>query len=294
MVAFQHIYSDLIQSLKQDLAAGRAGRLLSISAHGLWPRPTRYYERSGWAGQLEWHGEPVLDGPCTNAFAHFVNLVLYLAAGEAGAFATPSHLAGELYRARPDLSAYDAGSLTGSFDTGIRFFIGFSHASSNLSPVAIHIHGDKEMLSLDKDCETLRWDQSMPIQGNDGRENLRRAFLAFANGDRLQNKTPLEAIRAYVLSTNLMFLSSGGIHTIPAGFVRPIKQGTKDAIFEIENIGSIFQQCATGLVPFSQIPVPWAKKTPLLESSRFSEDELRRTLRLSARGTQASTTLVTR
>ncbi len=108
------------------MVAGRIGQILSISAHGLWPRTTAYYKRSTWAGQLAWQRRPVLDGPCTNAFAHFINLVLYLAGSAESQFAMPVQLTGEAYRARPGLPSYDTGCLAGSLENEIRFFIGFS------------------------------------------------------------------------------------------------------------------------------------------------------------------------
>jgi len=281
MVAFQHIYSGLIHRLKQDVAAGDAGRLLSISAHGLWPRTTGYYQRSGWAGQLEWNGKPVLDGPCTNACAHFVNIALYLAGDKLETFAMPSEVTGETYRARPGLPGYDTGCLTGTFAGGARFFIGFSHAVSTSSPVQIHIRGEKKTLCLLDDCETLRSGDGVLTKGDDGRDSMRRAFLAFAGGDRTQNRTPLHAMKAYVLATNMMFLSSGGIHTIPGEYVRAIDPETDRAIFAIENIASIFQECSSQFAPFYATSAPWAKKSHSIASPHFSEATMKLMLGMS-------------
>jgi predicted dehydrogenase len=158
MVGFQHVYSNLVQNLKQDLVRGRIGQLQSVAAHGLWPRSTSYYERSFWAGQLAWRGRPVLDGPCTNGMAHFVNLALYLAGEHQGTFASPGQLAGELYRARPELATYDTGCLSGNFDNGVRCFFGFSHASDQHMLVQLRLTGTDGSVLLTDDCETLRYD----------------------------------------------------------------------------------------------------------------------------------------
>lgn len=281
MVAFQHIYSELIHNLKRELLAGRAGKLLSITAHGLWPRPSAYYQRAGWAGQVKWHGRPVLDGPCTNAMAHYLNVVFHLAGDKPDSFAIPSEVVGEAYRARPGLPSYDTGCLTGSFDSGIRFFLGFTHAASGNSPVEIRICGDRETLSIGNDCQTLKSKDGSLTQENNPADNLRHAFLAFATGDSSRNRTPLRAMRAYVLATNLMFLSSGGIHTIPPGHVRPVEPETDRAIFEIENIASHLRQCADQVVPLCKTSAPWAKKTPSLAASRFSEEEMALVMHLS-------------
>ncbi|GAT35190.1 hypothetical protein TSACC_3254 [Terrimicrobium sacchariphilum] len=36
------------------------------------------HHRADWAGQFKWLGRALLDGPCTNAFSHYINLALHL------------------------------------------------------------------------------------------------------------------------------------------------------------------------------------------------------------------------
>ena len=274
MVAFQNIYSDLIGDLKRELVAGRIGRLRSISAFGLWPRPDSYYRRSGWAGQIAWRGHPVLDGPCTNGMAHFINLSLYLAGDKTGSYAMPAYLAGETYRARPDIPSYDTGCLNGQLEGGAKCFMGFTHATSALSPVEIRLVGTEGTLQLVQDCRVLRSEDGRLAQGNDGSENLRRAFVEFVRGDASQNRTPLSAMRPYVLATNLMFQSSGGIHPVPGEFVRRIETESDGALFDIGDVLPAFRQCAGELVPLHESGTPWARETPTLAASEFSEVEL--------------------
>jgi len=273
MVAFQHIYSGLIRKLKQDLVAGCIGRITSISAHGLWPRHTGYYERAAWAGLLEWDGKVVLDGPCTNGFAHFVNIVLYLAGDEADAFAMPVQVSGEAYRARPGLQTYDTGCLSGSLDNDVRFFIGFSHTAAEASPVKVQLQGAEGKLSLLEDCLTLQSEDGRGIRGDDGRDNLRRAFTAFASGDASQNKTPLCAMRPYVMATNLMLCSSGGIHQIPEEYVQTVNTGI-ETVFVVENIADYLAQGARQIAPLCKTPARWAQKGHSLLAANFSEADL--------------------
>jgi predicted dehydrogenase len=282
MVAFQHIYSDLIGNLKQELVAGRIGQILSISAQGIWPRLTAYYRRSAWAGQLAWRGQAVLDGPCTNAFAHYINLVLYLAGDKEDLFAMPVQLAGEAYRARPDFPTYDTGCLTGSLESDVRFFIGFSHAASDLCPVEIRIWGTDGELCLMEATETSQSGGIRLIRWDEGRETLRRAFIAFASGDASKNKTPLCAMKAYLLATNLMLFPSGGIHQISDEHVHSLAAGTENGVFAVEKIDAFLAQSARQIAPLCQTPEPWAQKTPSLLASSFSEAELIQTLRLFA------------
>jgi predicted dehydrogenase len=292
MVGFQHVYSNLVQNLKQDLVRGRIGQLQSVAAHGLWPRSTSYYERSFWAGQLAWRGRPVLDGPCTNGMAHFVNLALYLAGEHQGTFASPGQLAGELYRARPELATYDTGCLSGNFDNGVRCFFGFSHASDQHMLVQLRLTGTDSSVLLTDDCETLRYDDGEVVFGDCGRNEMRVAFVDFANGNSTRNKTPLHATSDYLLATNMMMQSAGGIHTIPQSYIQPIDIGTDDGIYSIENLGAYFARAAEGQTSLREILVPWAQRIAPLSAGEFSEDELARIYGLSSSAAKAELELV--
>ncbi len=274
MVAFQNVYSDLIGDLKRELVDGRIGTLRSISAHGLWPRPADYYRRSGWAGQLVWRGLPVFDGPCTNGMAHFVNLALHLAGDKITAFARPAHLAGEVYRARPDLPSYDTACLTGTTDNGVNFFMGFSHASSALSPVTLCLRGTQGSLQLVEDCRSIRSEDGGLKCGNDGSECLQRRFVEFARGDATQNRTPLSSMRPYVVATNLMFQSSGGIHQIPDEYVRCVETNVHGSQFDIANVKTLFERCAAELIPLCATAAPWTREAPILSAGDHSEAAL--------------------
>lgn len=274
MVAFQHIYSELIGNLKRDLVDGRIGRILAVSAQGLWPRPSSYYGRAAWAGRLQWEGRAVFDGPCTNAMAHFVNLGFYLAGEEAESFGMPEEVSGELYRARPGLASYDTGCLAGHLKTGARFFMGFSHAGAELSPVELSIRGTNGNLLLLEDGQCLCREDGTRVPGDDGRDRMRRAFLRFAGGEGKENRTPLHALRPYVLATNLMLLSSKGVRDISGEYVTPVDPGTDRAIFEIGKIVPVLRQCAEQAIPFSQGSVPWARRSRSLNPGHFSVNEL--------------------
>jgi len=284
MVAFQHVYSDLTQNLKHELVDGRIGRIQSIAAHGLWPRPTAYYTRSVWAGQLTWRGRPVVDGPCTNGMAHFINLALYLAGSQPETFAMPVKLAGELYRARPGLPTYDTGCLSGHLEDGVRFFFGFSHASEQHVPVQARIVGSQGALILTDDCESLRYDDGEVLFGDSGRNELRQAFVAFARGDAVQNKTPLRSTYYYLLATNAMLLSSGGIHPIAESYLRAVKPETEDGIYSVNHLASYLAQSARALAPLRDVLVPWAQKVPSLSAADFAEEDLARLYGLSPSG----------
>lgn len=274
MVGFQHIYSDLIHNAKRWISEGALGRIKAITARGLWPRDTGYYSRSKWAGQLFWHGEPVFDGPCTNAMAHHVNIVHYLGGKDLNSFALPLEVTGEVYRARTDIQTYDTACLLGSFSDDTRFFIGFSHSSTVVQLVEMEIRGERGTWILKDNCSRLVRPNEEDIVGDDGRNGLRRSFIEFANGNTAANRTSIDHVRSYVLTTNLMLFSSKGVHPIPEKFVRVSSPSVKETVFEVDNLPSYLTTCFSNLQSFSQADIPWARKTEPVRSAEFSEEKL--------------------
>lgn len=273
MVAFQKLYSDLTAEAERVLGGSGFGRLQAVSAQGLWPRPDSYYHRTGWAGRLSWQGRPTLDGPCTNGFAHFIHLGFHLA-GAAGGDVGIAEVAGALYRARPDLESYDTGFLAGSCEDGAQFFMGFSHAGATPQPVELRLRGTLGEMVFSDDCCRLRWaGREIKSQTDDSRL-LRKNFLHFAGGDAARNRTPLSAMRAYVLATNLMVQSAGGIHSFDRAFVRGVTMDEFGTVFEVEGLPAVLRHCASDLTLPSRLAAAWARPSHAVRREAFSEEEL--------------------
>ncbi len=143
------------------------------------------------------------------------------------------------------------------------------------------IVGSQGALTLSDDCETLRYDDGEVLFGDSGRNELRQAFVAFARGDAAQNKTPLRSTYYYLLATNAMLLSSGGIHPIAESCIRPIHPGTDEGVYSVNHLASYLAQSAEALAPLREALVPWAQKVPSLPTSDFAEDDLARLYGLS-------------
>ena len=80
-VDYQFVYSPTTQWVLDKLTGGELGRLLEARVRISWPRSASYYARNAWAGQLRRaDGAWVLDGPATNATAHYLLQALYWAA----------------------------------------------------------------------------------------------------------------------------------------------------------------------------------------------------------------------
>jgi len=108
-VGFQHMADRDIRFIKQTILSGRLGKLQSIRFQGFWPRGDAYYGRNDWAGKIASPatGALILDSPANNAFAHYLNIALFLAADRLEATAEPVITAARLLRARRTIETFD-------------------------------------------------------------------------------------------------------------------------------------------------------------------------------------------
>lgn len=140
-VGFQDLYAPQAQRLKRALLDGAVGRIRSIRFLGLWPRPASYFSRNGWAGRLSAEGAAVLDSPLNNAFAHFVNLALFLAGPDFDRSAEVTGIEATLWRTN-DIESFDTGVVRARTDAGARMWFGASHATERTREPEIVIEGE--------------------------------------------------------------------------------------------------------------------------------------------------------
>ena len=107
-VGFQHFYEPATQKVKELLCSGAMGKILKTKLMGRWPRGDAYYQRNYWAGRIFGKHAPVLDSPFCNAFAHYVNMLLYLTGSDREKAAVPMLESAELSRSR-DIENFDTG-----------------------------------------------------------------------------------------------------------------------------------------------------------------------------------------
>ncbi len=107
-VGYQHFYEPALQKVKELLLSGKLGKITKVKLMGRWPRGDAYYDRNYWAGKIFGRHSQILDSPYCNAFAHYINIVLYLAGKSRDEAATPQLTAAELSRSR-DIENFDTG-----------------------------------------------------------------------------------------------------------------------------------------------------------------------------------------
>ncbi|MDQ8184023.1 Gfo/Idh/MocA family oxidoreductase [Pelagicoccus sp. SDUM812002] len=162
-VGFQDMYTSEILQLKESLLSGIIGEVQSVSMLGAWPRPVSYYERNQWAGKLAVNGNAVMDSPLNNAFAHFVNLSLFLAGDNLHASVKAEVDQAELYHAH-DIESFDTAVVQATAENSVSLWFGVTHACSETIEPRIRIVGEKGSIiwEHEKDC-TIFTESQLPV-----------------------------------------------------------------------------------------------------------------------------------
>ncbi|MES2307487.1 MAG: Gfo/Idh/MocA family oxidoreductase, partial [Verrucomicrobiota bacterium] len=142
LVGFHYVNQLIGRQLKRWMVQGDLGKIKSIRAIFASPRGSIYYQRARWAGKMVLNGEPVFDGPMTNAMSHILNLILFLGGKSEEEFGVPQEVEGEFYRARA-IDSYDTACMRGVFPSGTTFGFACSHAVENGSAWKFEITGSK-------------------------------------------------------------------------------------------------------------------------------------------------------
>lgn len=260
-VGFQQICSEPVRQLKRWKAAGALGAIRSIRVRGAWPRLTSYYERAAWAGRMLLNDEPVFDGPVTNAFAHPLQNIMYLAGDGMDDFAIPTEVEGEFYRARP-IEGYDVVCLRGRLESGVLFSFAATHAVEQRLPHRLDLVGEKGRAWIADDGAVVGNDLGLASPEGafrDPFDESYRRFIEFASGNASRAATRLHDTRGYVLATNGALIASNGIGTIAARFHRTYGEGAARG-YDVPGLTELILRSAETGNLFSEQGAPWARK----------------------------------
>jgi predicted dehydrogenase len=277
-VGFQMITSRCVQTLKRLIVEGELGEIRELRSTCCWPRLDNYYERASWAGRLVLDGRPVFDGPATNALAHLIHNIMYLACqDDLNGYAMPVEATGELYRARP-IESYDSACLGGRFTNGARFALGVSHAAQKMLPYQIRVEGSRGWAVISHDGDRLETSHGFSMDEPETTQNLiQRCYERLVA--RIQERpgarvaTRLVDTRPYVRTTNAMLLSSGGIHDIHAPHVRRFERGGYIG-YHVEEIAEAMGRLMETGRMFSEMDLPWAVPGQTIRLDSFEHVEL--------------------
>jgi predicted dehydrogenase len=265
-VAFQYLYSAIIQELKKRIVEGRYGRVKRVRGMAGWPRFDTYYKRSDWAGKLHINGEWILDGTINNPLAHMLSDELYLASMKPGEMAQPASVQAELYHGH-DIESEDTSSLRIMTDKGVEILFNASLCSDAKMDPFVIIECEKAKIEYTGFCKaTIMLENGEVDRINDDNEKrinmLTKLAEHYENGS--QYPVCLETCRPFTLVVNGAFESCGLPHSIDKKYLTFREQsdsngGTIKTI--IEDIDHILRVAHENGKLFSEVGAPWAKKS---------------------------------
>ena len=278
-VGFQLLAMDHLRTLRQWITAGHLGRIRAISFGGLWPRGSAYFRRAEWAGRLQLHGEPVFDGPATNALSHIVNNVMFLVGVEGKeTCAIPSKVGGEFYRVRDDIESYDLACIHGEFAGGITFAGVVGHCAAKQFPYEVRVHGERGSAWLSEDGARLESDLDLP--GSYDPLARERASVAFydetclwASGLRERSICSLRDTEAFLRTVNTALISSGGIHSVPAAAIERCGD-EQDYVAIIPSLAPAVRQVLDEACPLADCGINWTRAGHRVETSSVNNLDL--------------------
>jgi predicted dehydrogenase len=265
-VAFQYLYSEIVQELKKRIVEGRYGKVKRVRAMAGWPRFDTYYARSEWAGKLRLNGDWVLDGTINNPLAHMLSDELYLSSAEPMRMANPVTVQAELYHGH-DIESEDTSSVRILTDNGVEIIFNASLCSDTRMDPSVIIECEKariEYTGFSKAEITLNNGEVEHIKD----EKEKRINMLTKLAEHYENGSPypisIDTCRPFTLSVNGAFESCGYPHTIEKRYLSCYPQSDpKGETIKtvIKDIDSVLRTAHKEGKLFSELKVPWARKS---------------------------------
>lgn len=281
-VGYQCLYSPTMRWICERLASGALGGIQEARSVISWPRASSYYGRNAWAGQLRSSGKWILDGPATNATAHYMNNLLYMVAQTHGAPAEIATVHAELYRAKP-IPSYDTSCIEMHMATGERLLHLVSHScAENKGPHTMVICQKGTICWVTQgDVATIEYTSGQTERfANPDPEALHA--LPFAQmaqvltGEAPRPLCGIAEAAGQVLAINLAFESSGRVHLIPEAHVEVQAQDDGSTLRVVPGMTELLYAAYDSGRMLSEMDVPWAASTATVSSegyARFPRDE---------------------
>jgi predicted dehydrogenase len=259
-VGFQDIYRPEVQNAKKKLIAKELGALKSVKVTGIWPRGIDYYTRNHWAGCIKDGNSYIYDSPANNAFAHYLNLALYLAGDKFEESANIKDIKADLYRVW-DIESFDTASIKAVSDKGVEIFYSVSHASTT-----------EEHPDIVVECENgkihLAWEETYTLFSNGkkvndeehiGTDGGRRRMYQIAI-DRASGKDvftcSLNIAKAHTKLINDIH-KNFEIKTIPAEYWVKVEEG-ENYFRAVKDINTLIKESNKAGKLLSEMNIDWA------------------------------------
>lgn len=277
-VGFQYIDSRAVRMAKEWIVRGKLGVIRDIRIKAAWSRSDGYYQRAAWAGRMELSGEPVFDGPATNALAHVIHAATYLSSTSSGGFDLPKTVEAELYRVR-NIQCYDTASLRVKMKSGVAVVAALTHATEHDIPFTIEVRGDKGWARISRNGACL--ESGGGVACEDDIESLSsfiecyKAFIDCVAGECSGPSTSLNDCVGYIRITNGALISSGGIHSVCPTYRGDVERGSDRFSYAYGIEDTILGAFEEGLL-FSELSVPWAVRPRAVDVSDLREIDFKK------------------
>ena len=284
-VGFQLSYSKPILDLKADIIKGEFGKPLELKSYTSWRRFDDYYKESDWKGCVrDKNGEWVLDAVSTNATAHYLFNIFFIAGDKLEKSAMPKEAQAEIYRAK-DIKSYDTCFLRGTFDNGCKFYYFASHSGDrDLNPSFLYKF-ENATVTMNKE---QTWNYEIIAEYNDGRvKNYGNAMndensvlkitsmMAAVHGDYSKLTCDVDTVMPHIIISNAIFDQAEFIN-----FPENICYRSEDnpGTF-VQNLVDDSTRCYESMKMPSEMGYKWAQSAPtelMLEGySEFSGERFK-------------------
>ncbi|MFB6188320.1 MAG: Gfo/Idh/MocA family protein [Halapricum sp.] len=274
-IGFQYIHSPTIRRLKEILVDGGIGDVQEIATKGYWPRTRSYYERNPWAGRQVYNGNLVLDGPVHNAFAHYLNNMLFLTGETVHESASPDELVAEMYRAHTYIDSPDTTAVQLRTDTDVDVSFYVTHAPEERVDPHMEITGTEGSVRWKQDGEQTRIEyedgevETFDNEGNDPRIDVVRVAAERARGDRDTLYCTPENTRGFVKAVNAAYRSARQIHPIPEEYVSEFDTEDDEYRTVVEGMNDTLDTAFDERTLISETGVDWGVETQTIDVSSF-------------------------
>jgi len=268
LVGFQGMTDQAVGLIKQRVVGGRLGKVGRLTCRAGWPRKQSYFHRNDWAGRLKTNSRWVLDGPVTNALAHEIARMLYLASPRENHLADPTTVRAELYAAG-DTESHDTAAVEVCTAADQKAVLVVTHRSAGeFGPILeLQAEGGTAVWGRNDGAKIKYADgseESCPPDEDGGRTQMIARFIeALRADDPSMLRCPLDQAAKMTLAGNGAHESSGRIHRIPADLCRELDAGADDKRIVVEGLDALVGAAADGRCLFADLPnrPGWAVQT---------------------------------
>jgi len=270
-VGYQHIYSKSIKDLKKRICDGELGDIKSLKCYGIGGRGDQYYSRNSWAGMLKSDGQWILDSPHNNAFAHYINIMCFLASPQNNISASPQAVLAELYQANQIESA-DTVCLRMETKEGVDIFFVGSHCVEKQGGIRIIIETEKGTVVWQPGQAEISYiegkKECLSDEGLDPSVEMFKTVCELSKNPASKYYCSLDIARAQTLCINGSFESSD-ITSIGKGHIKR-KEERGDIKTVVIGIDKIIEQSFEDKKLFSEMAVQWARKGQWIDLKNYT------------------------